>query len=225
MQVALVVTSAHELKGNPTGLWLEECAVPYYMFKDKGYEVVLVSPAGGPIPLDGNSLAGGFFVPDAKKFMHDGEAVGALSHTAKIEAVDWSSVDAMYMAGGHGTCVDFINNPPLKAAIETVYNAGKIVAADCHGPNALVDCQTKDGSPLVKDKVVTGFADSEEHAVKCAEVVPFLLESKFREQGGKYEKADADWGVKVCVDGNLITGQNPASSEACAKAVVTALSS
>ena len=197
--------------------------MPYYMFKEKGWEVMLVSPKGGPVPIDQGSLGGDFFVADAKKFLHDPEAVGALSHTTKVDAVDWSSVDAIYLAGGHGTCTDFVNNPSLKAAIETVFNAGKIVAADCHGPIALAECNKPDGSPLVKDKVVTGFADSEENAVQLEKIVPFLVEAKFREQGAKYEKAD-DWNSKVCVDGNLITGQNPASSEACAKAVVTALS-
>jgi putative intracellular protease/amidase len=208
VKVVLVCTSASELNGHPTGLWLEECAVPYYMFKEKGFEVVLASPAGGPIPIDQNSLGGDFFVADAKTFMHDAEAVGALSHTVKLDAVDWSTVDAIYLAGGHGTCVDFINNAALKSAIETVFNANKIVACDCHGPIALAECTKADGSPLVKDKVVTGFADSEEVAVQLDKIVPFLVESKFREQGAKYEKA-GDWQVKVCVDGNLITGQNP----------------
>jgi putative intracellular protease/amidase len=173
------------------------------MFKEKGHEVMLVSPKGGPVPIDKGSLGGDFFVPDAKKFLHDADAVGELSHTTKVEDVDWSTVDAIYMAGGHGTCVDFVNNASLKAAIETVYNADKIVAADCHGPIALADCNKADGSPLVKDKVVTGFADSEEHAVQLEKIVPFLVESKFREQGAKYEKA-ADWNVKVCVDGKQI---------------------
>mmetsp|Transcript_41455 Transcript_41455/g.99326 ORF Transcript_41455/g.99326 Transcript_41455/m.99326 type:complete len:226 (-) Transcript_41455:961-1638(-) len=224
MKVVLVSTSASELQGHPTGLWLEEFATPYYMFKEKGYDVVMASPAGGAIPIDGNSLGGDFFVDDAKKFLHDAEAMGAFSHTVKLDTVDFSTADAIYLAGGHGTCVDFVNNPALKSAIETLFNANKIVACDCHGPIALADCVKADGSPLVKDKVVTGFADSEEIAVQLEKIVPFLVESKFREQGAKYEKAD-DWNVKVCVDGNLITGQNPASSHECAKAVVTALSS
>jgi len=154
---------------------------------------------------------------------HDPEAVGAMSHTVKLDTIDFSDgVDAIYMSGGHGTCVDYIDNPALKAAIESMYASGKVVAADCHGPLCLVDCVKPDGSPLVKDKTVTGFANSEEVAVKLDKVVPFLLETRFKEQGAKYEKED-DWNVKVCVDGNLVTGQNPQSSEACAKAVINLL--
>ena len=185
--------------------------------------MVLASPAGGPIPIDQNSLGEGSFTSDAKKFMHDAEALGAMSHSVKLDAIDFGDgVDAIYLAGGHGVDVDFINNTALKAAIENLFASGKVVAADCHGPVGLVDCVKPDGSALVKDKTVTGFSDSEEKAVQLDQLVPFLLETRFREQGAKYEKTD-DWGVHVCVDGNLVTGQNPASSEACAKAVINLL--
>lgn len=125
---------------------------------------------------------------------------------------------AIYLTGGHGTCIDFIDSKALKAAVETVYANDKIVAADCHGPVGLAGCNKPDGTPLVAGKVVTGFTNSEEDAVQLTEKVPFLIETKFIEQGAKYEKGD-DWAPKVCVDGKLVTGQNPASSEACAKEV------
>jgi putative intracellular protease/amidase len=177
------------------------------------------------VPIDQNSLGEGFFTADSKKFMHDMEAVGALSHTKSLGSIDFSTVDALYMAGGHGTCVDYVNNPTLKGIIEKLYAEGKIVAADCHGPIGLAECMKPDGkTPLVKDMVVTGFADSEENAVQLSSIVPFLIETRFKELGAKYEKAEEDWQSKVCVDGNLVTGQNPASSEECAKAVLGLLS-
>ena len=222
-QIVLVCTSAPVLQGHPTGLWLEEAATPYYLFRASGLEVVLASPAGGPVPIDQNSMGGDFLTADCQKFLHDAEAVGALSHTVKLSDVDWSTVDGIYLTGGHGVCVDYINNATLKSAIETLYNADKVVAADCHGPIALADCCKPDGTPLVAGKCVTGFADSEEYAVQLASIVPFLIETKFVEQGAKYEKAASDWHPKVCVDGKLVTGQNPASSKDCAQAVVDLL--
>ena len=69
----------------------------------------------------------------------------------------------------------------------------------------------------MKDKVVTGFKDSEEEGVGLVDICPFLLESKLKEMGSKYECAD-NWTAKVCVDGKLVTGQNPASSHAFAAA-------
>lgn len=50
LQILIVATSAPELKGYPTGLWLEEIAAPYFIFMEAGYEITIASPAGGPIP-------------------------------------------------------------------------------------------------------------------------------------------------------------------------------
>lgn len=224
-KIVIVSTSATILKGHDTGLWIEELATPYYLFKKAGYEVTVSSPAGGAIPIDKNSMADGFFTDEAQKFMHDAEAVGQLSHSTKLDSIDFSSgIDAIFLCGGHGTCVDFVANSALKSAIETLYAADKIVSAVCHGPNGLPQCNKPDGTPLVKDKVVAGFSDAEEIAVGLHDKVPFMLEAKLKELGAKYERAD-DWNSKVCVDGNLVTGQNPQSSEACAAAVISALSS
>eukprot|EP00923_Selenidium_pygospionis_P019234 GHVN01033661.1.p1 GENE.GHVN01033661.1~~GHVN01033661.1.p1 ORF type:complete len:226 (-),score=16.12 GHVN01033661.1:88-765(-) len=220
--VVIVSTSAPKLKSHDTGLWLEELAAPYYEFLAKGYDVTIASPKGGPVPIDSASLAEGVFTDCAKKFMHDPIAVGRLSHTTKLSEVSLGSVDALFMAGGHGTGTDFIAQPSLKTAIETVFNSKKVVAAVCHGPTCFAECVKGDGKPLVSGLKVTGFSNVEEEMVKLTNHVPFSLEDKLIELGGIYEKADA-WNPKVCVDGNLVTGQNPQSSEACAKAVVDIL--
>jgi putative intracellular protease/amidase len=107
--------------------------------------------------------------------------------------------------------------------IETMYAAGKPVAAVCHAPGVLRHAKAPDGSPLVRDKPVTGFANSEEAAVGLAEVVPFLVEDMLKKNGGKYSKGP-DWQSHVVIAANLITGQNPASSEAAAKALLSRLS-
>lgn len=169
-------------------------------------------------------MGDGFFTDAAKKFMHDGDAIGQLCHSTKLEAINFADdVDAIFFCGGHGTCVDFHANATVKSSIETMYAANKIVAAVCHGPMSLPQCNKPDGTPLVQGKVVTAFKDSEEIAVALQDKVPFMLESKLKEQGAKYESAD-DWNSKVCVDGKLVTGQNPQSSEACAAAVISLLS-
>jgi putative intracellular protease/amidase len=222
VKIVILSTSAAYLGEHPTGVWLEEVASPYYHFKGKGHEVVLASIAGGAVPIDGGSLAGDFFTDACKKFMHDGEAVAALGHTVKLTALDLNSVDVLYLAGGHGTCVDFADNKDLKKAIETIYAAKKIVAADCHGPIALAQCNKPDGTPLVKGLKCTGFSNSEEDAVQLTSAVPFLIETRFKEQGGKYE-AKPDWNSHATVDGNLICGQNPQSSDECALAVIAFL--
>jgi putative intracellular protease/amidase len=248
----MICTSTQDWEGQKTGLWLEELAAPYYIFRDKGYQVIIASPLGGEIPIDGGSLTGDFYTPACKRFMEAGEKSGdALSDATKnnedtlakltnsIQLADIDvhkeHIDAIFLCGGHGTCVDFVNNPVLTHLVETTYNAGKLVAAVCHGPNGLIDAtaprqdDTGDiiagpNGPLVYGKIVTGFCNTEEHAVGCATKVPFLLETKLLDLGGQYEKAAAgDWASHVCVDGNLLTGQNPASSAPLAHAMTKIL--
>jgi len=195
-------------------------------------DVDMANMTGGPSPIDAGSMGEGFFTDAAKKFMHDPVGFGKFMHQIPLPSLvsKWNcgaadglmSYDALYLSGGHGTCTDFVDNPTLKASIEGMLAAGKVVAADCHGPIALAQCLKPSGEPLVKDLVVTGFNNSEEAAVQQTGNVPFLIESKFVELGAKYEKGD-DWSSKCCTDGNLVTGQNPQSSEACAKAVLAKL--
>ena len=149
-----------------------------------------------------------------------------MSHTTKVSDIDFSTegdIDVIFMCGGYGTCIDFHTNPPLKAAIESMYNANKTVVAVCHGPVCLVDCVKEDGTPLLEGKEVTVFSDAEEEMAGMVDKLPFLVESKFRELGAKYVKATDPWVSHVCADGNLITGQNPASSIGCAKKVISML--
>lgn len=222
VKVVIVNTSAAFLGDHPTGLWLEETAAPYYVFKEAGFEVVLASTKGGPVPIDAGSMGEGFFTDAAKKFMHDAAAYGALAHSVALKDVDFGSVDCIYLSGGHGTCVDFVDNAELKAAVEKVYSSDKVVAADCHGPIGLAHCCKPDGTPIVAGVKCTGFSNSEEDAVGLTKAVPFLIETKFKEQGAEWS-VGADWNSNVAVAGKLITGQNPQSSDECAKAVVAAL--
>jgi len=226
-KIVLVATSASELSGHPTGLWLEELASPYYTFLNSGCkaeDVIIASPNGGPVPIDEGSLGDYFFTDPAKKFMHDAIAIGKLSHSVPIGDIDFGEdVSAIFLAGGHGTCTDFVSCPPLQKAIETLYASDKVVAAVCHGPMGLSGCiRTDDGKPLVEGKIVTAFSNAEEEAVQKTSLVPFLLEDKMKSLGATYESGDM-WTSKVCVDGKLVTGQNPQSSEECAKAVVKLL--
>ena len=193
------------------------------MFQEKGYDLVVASSTGGPVPIDTASMSEGFFTEAAKKLMMDASAFDTLSHSVKLDSLSFpGDFDALFVPGGHGAAVDFVNNPTMKAAIESMYAAGKIVASVCHGPMCLIECVKPDGSPLVAGMTVTGFTDSEEAAVGKTDIVPYLIESKFIEQGASYEKG-ADWSSKTCADGNLITGQNPQSSEAAAELVIKAL--
>lgn len=224
MKILVVLTSHDQLgdTGRKTGFWLEEFAAPYYVFKDAGVEMTLASPKGGQPPLDPKSDDPDSQTEATRRFKQDNEAQAALAKTAKLSTVSAEDYGAVFYPGGHGPLWDLAEDPQSISLIETMYAAGKPVVAVCHAPGALRHTKTPDGSPLVRDKHVTGFANSEEAAVGLTEVVPFLVEETLKKNGGKYSKGP-DWQSHVVVAANLITGQNPASSEAAAKALLSRL--
>ncbi|MES2634464.1 MAG: type 1 glutamine amidotransferase domain-containing protein [Pseudomonadota bacterium] len=224
MKILMVLTSHDKLgdTGKKTGFWLEEFAAPYYVFKDAGAEITLASPKGGQPPLDPKSDAPDAQTDATRRFKSDTAAQAALASTLKLRDVSGDDFDAVFYPGGHGPLWDLAEDADSIALIESMAAAGKVVSAVCHAPGALRRVRAKDGSPLVKGKQVTGFTNSEEDASQLTKIVPFLVEDMLVENGGQYSKA-ADWQPHVVTDGKLITGQNPASSEPAARAVLAQL--
>jgi len=224
MKILMILTSHDKLgdTGKKTGLWLEEFAAPYYIFKDSGAEVVLASPKGGQSPLDPKSDAPDLQTSAILRFKGDKEAQQVLANTVNLSKIKAEDFDAVFYPGGHGPLWDLSEDRDSISLIETFYGAGKPVAAVCHGPAVFLHTKATDGSPLVQGKSVTGFANSEEAAVGLTSIVPFLVEDILKKNGAKYSKAD-DWQSYIVTDGNLITGQNPASSEAAAEALLNRL--
>lgn len=224
MKILMVLTSHAELgnTGKKTGFWLEEFAAPYYVFKDAGVDLTLASPLGGQPPLDPKSDEPDSQTEATRRFKADIPAQDALAHSVKLSSVSAETFDAVFYPGGHGPLWDLAEDADSINLIETLYAADKIVAAVCHAPGVLRHTKAANGSPLVKGKQVTGFSNTEEAAAQLTDVVPFLVEDALGENGGIYSKA-ADWQPHVVADGNLITGQNPASSEAAAHEVLRQL--
>jgi len=221
MKILLVLTSHDELgnTGHKTGFWLEEFATPYYIFKDANADITLASPNGGQPPLDPKSDEPDFQTEATERFKKDADAQAVLANTLKLSDISADDYDAVFYPGGHGPLWDLAEDQNSIALIESMYSAGKPVAAVCHAPAVFRHTKAPDGSPLIKGKSVTGFSNTEEDAVQLSEVVPFLLEDELKAKGANYSKAD-DWHPYAITDGNLITGQNPASSDPVAKAVL-----
>jgi putative intracellular protease/amidase len=213
MRVLVVLTSHAQLgnTGKQTGFWLEEFAAPYYVLKDAGAAVTLASPKGGQPPLDPASDLPENQTDSTRRFREDAEAQAELAHTRVLGQLSANDFDAVFYPGGHGPMWDLPDNTESIALLEAFVRAGKPVGAVCHAPAALVNVRTPSGEYLVRMKRVTGFSNTEETAVGLSAVVPFLLEDRLKERGGLYSKA-ADWAPHVEVDGQLVTGQNPASS-------------
>jgi putative intracellular protease/amidase len=223
MKILMVFTS-HDILGSTgrkTGFWLEEGAAPYYVFRDAGADLTLVSPKGGQPPIDPKSDLPENQTAAMARFKEDRAAQKVFATTKMLSEVRSDDFDAVFYPGGHGPMWDLVDNPESIKLIESFYNSGKPVAAVCHAP-AVLHRVTYQGASIVKGKRVTGFTNTEEEEVQLTKVVPFLVEDELKRLGGLYEKKP-NWESFAITDGRLITGQNPASSTAGAQALIKLL--
>jgi putative intracellular protease/amidase len=224
MKILIVLTSHSDLgnTGEKTGFWIEEFAAPYYVLVDAGAIITIASPKGGQPPVDPKSEEADAQTPATKRFFQDLLAIDKVANTLKLKDVNNNDYDAVFYPGGHGPLWDLANDAISIELIEKFYNSQKPIAFVCHAPAALIKVKAENGQPLVMGKKVTGFSDTEEEVVGLTKVVPFLLEDELKKLGAHYSKG-SDWASHVERDGLLITGQNPASSEAVAHLLLKAL--
>lgn len=224
MKVLVVLTSHDQLgdTGSKTGFWLEELAAPYYELRAAGADLTLASPSGGQPPLDPKSNEPDFQTDQTRRFEADPDATAALANTVRLDSVSADDFDAVFYPGGHGPLWDLAEDKNSAHLIEATLRAGKPVALVCHAPGVLRHVTNEDGTPLVQNKQVTGFTNTEEEVMGLTDVVPFLVEDILTEQGGIYTET-VDFGSHVVQDGLLITGQNPNSSSAAASTLVAEL--
>lgn len=224
MKILMVLTSHDELgdTGKKTGFWLEEFAAPYYVLKDAGAEITLASPKGGQPPLDPSSDTEDAQTDATDRFKNDEAAQKALSETHVLSGIDDTEYDAVFYPGGHGPLWDLAEDKDSIALLQAFDRSDRPIGAVCHAPAIFKNTKGEDGTPLVSGKTVTGFTNSEEEAVGLTDVVPFLVEDMLKANGADYQKGD-DWASFVTVDGKLVTGQNPGSSEEAARKLLDLL--
>ena len=225
LRILIVVTSHAAMgdTGKPTGVWLEELAVPYMRFIGAGADLTVTSIMGGKIPLDPRSTPPtGPEAPVVERFLADPAVARTLAHSTPLEAVDATRFDAVFLPGGHGTMFDFPVSLALASAVSRAWSAGRVVAAVCHGPAGLIGAVDSDGKPVVAGRRVSAFTNAEEEAVGLTRAVPFLLQSKLESLGAKMETGPKFEPFAIA-DGRLVTGQNPASARRTADLTLEAI--
>ncbi|WP_026858274.1 type 1 glutamine amidotransferase domain-containing protein [Jeotgalicoccus psychrophilus] len=217
--VLIMVTNADTIAGNknkPTGVWLSEAAEPYIAFQGAGFKVDIASPKGGEVPIDPNSVENG---NDDEKFT---EVTKLLQNTPRIGDLVYENYDAIFLAGGHGAMFDFPGDADIQNIMAYFKDNGRVISAVCHGPAAFANAKTKDGKYLVDGIKLTAFTNEEEDGANLSEDMPFMLQTKLEENGAGFVKGAAGE-ENVVSSGNFVTGQNPASSQAVAEAVINRL--
>lgn len=225
MKKVLIVLPSHDQLGNTgqkTGFWLEEFTDPYYKFIDSGYEVTIASPRGGKPPVDPKSTQKENQSESTQRFERDKSAQVKLENTLVLSQVSANDYDTLFLPGGHGPMWDLSSDENMKKIVEDFYSDKKVVSAVCHGPAGLLQATDRNGNSILKGKKITGFTNNEESAVGLTKTVPFSLENRMKELGGKFEKGQ-DFKPFVISDGQLITGQNPKSALPAAEKVIEIL--
>ncbi|KAF9569055.1 class I glutamine amidotransferase-like protein [Agrocybe pediades] len=223
--VLFVLTSADKtVTGKPAGWYLPEAAHPYYLINPH-YNVEFASPKGGDAPIDKSSIDAFSNDEESVKFLKDPVVKSKIEHTKKLSEVNVDEYDAIFYVGGHGPVMDLPTDPDNIKLVSQFWTSGKIVSAVCHGPAALVGGVDGSGKSISAGKNTTGFSNEEESLFGTVEEVPFSLEDKIVELGGNFLKSDKAYGVKVVVDGRLVTGANPASAGPVAEALLKVLQS
>jgi putative intracellular protease/amidase len=224
MNILFVLTSHDKLgdTGKKTGFWVEEFANPYYTLLDTGATITIATPKGGAAPIDPSSDAPDAATAATDRYNKDEATKSLIANTKVLADMNPDDFDAVFYPGGHGPLWDLTNDKVSVALIEKFDRQEKPIAFVCHAPAVLKDVKNADGTPLVKGKKVTGFTNKEEAAVGLTEVVPLLLEDMLIENGALYSNGE-DWAPYAVQDGNLITGQNPASSELVADKLLASL--
>lgn len=224
-RILAIVTSADRYRktGHRTGLWLGELTHVYDALTAAGRAVDIRSVAGGRVPLDPVSLMPPVLkLGDTDERYEDPAFMALLDDTATLAGVEAEHYDAVFLAGGHGAMFDFLGGDVARV-VGAFADAGKVVAAVCHGPVGLLDVPLAAGGTLLQGRRVTGFSWTEEKAAGRADAVPFSLQRRLETEAGADRRARLPMGRKVVVDGNLITGQNPTSAAGVGRAIVKAL--
>lgn len=220
-KILIIVSNANAIGPNNrrTGTFLPEVAHPYAEFAKANYQIDFASLTGDTPYLDALNLAND---PDNLLFL-TGQGWETMQKAVKLSDINVSKYDAIFIPGGLAPMVDMPENELLKKVVKETYERNAVVGAVCHGPVSLLNVKLSNGTYLVNGKNMTSFTDEEEKGYAIADV-PFLLESALTKQGAKFHAA-ANWSAHSIADGNLVTGQNPASAKGVAEKMIVILES
>ncbi len=218
-KVLIIVSNANSIgpENRRTGTFLPEVAHPYAEFDKADFQIDFASLNGDTPYLDGLNLAND---PENLSFL-TGDGWVAMQQAKKLDDVDVSTYDAIFVPGGLAPMVDMPENPLLKKVIAETYERNAVVGAVCHGPVSLLNVKLSDGSYLISGKKITSFTTAEEDNYARPDV-PFDLQTALADQGAIFQEA-SPWSANSIQDGNLVTGQNPASAKGVSEKIVALL--
>jgi len=225
---ALIITTSQDRlgeNGSMTGVFGSEMTAPYYEFSDGGMKVDLASIKGGPIPIDPMSFK--WFIKSEydDRYLKDLDFQRKVSHSLRIDDIDFTSYDIIYLAGGWGAAYDLGTSEVLGRKMSQAFGAGKVIGGVCHGPLGLLLAKDENGAPLVKGRRLTAVTDKQVQELGIT-MTPQHPERELRAAGARFESQKAFRDIFAnhsVVEGRLVTGQNQnAGAEVANKMIMTA---
>lgn len=225
---ALIITTSHDVLGNTgkkTGVYASEMTVPYYEFLDAQMKVDLASIQGGNIPVEPVSIKWPVATGADKRYLTDDDFKNKAKNSLKIEDVDFTQYDIIYIAGGWGASYDLGISEILGAKITEANAKNILLGSVCHGALGFLKAKKENGESLLKDRRVTGVTNKQVKELGI-EITPMHPETEIKKAGAKYESKNAFQDVFAnysVIDGNLVTGQNQNAGKEVAQKMMNIL--
>lgn len=210
---ALIIATSHDRLGeggDETGVFGSELTAPYYELGQGRVAVDIASIKGGPIPFDPKSFGRMLRTHYDERFLEDPVLQAKVENSKRINDVDFTQYDIIYLAGGWGAAYDLGQSEVLGQKITEAWTGGKVVGGVCHGSLGLLQAKDEKGQPLVRGRRVTGVTNKQVEELGIS-ITPMHPERELRAAGAVFESATAFrdfFANHVVVDERLVTGQN-----------------
>jgi putative intracellular protease/amidase len=224
----LVITTSHDTlgeSGKATGVYASEMTWPYYEFLDANMQVDVASVKGGEIPIEPVSLRWPLAMSADKRYLADPDFQDKVKNSLKIDDVDFTQYDLIYMAGGWGAAYDLGTSEVLGRKLSEAYADGAVLGSVCHGALGFLKATDANGEPLLKGRHATGVSDKQVRELGI-EITPQHPETELRKLGAIYESNTAFrdmFANLTVVDGRIVTGQNQNAGSETAQKMMTVL--
>ena len=230
---ALIITTSHnvlnapgETTGAPTGVFASEMTVPYYEFQDAGMHVDMASIEGGEIPIDPQSFLYMIKSEADKRYLNDEVFQDKVNQSLKIDEVDITAYDAIWLAGGWGAAYDLGQSEVLGLKIaEAYYAQTPVIGSVCHGALGLIQARDTLGNFLITGRAMTGVTDKQLDELGIT-MTPLHPETELRKKGVdfKFNTGNRDIFQTITVIDNeqrFVTGQNQNSGHETAQKMMS----
>ena len=207
----IIATNQDQLgDGRATGVLASELTAPYYEFQEGRMHVDVASIEGGEIPIDPISFNRIIKSEYEDRYLSDPILQEKVENSLKIDDLDFTEYDIIFLAGGWGAAYDLGYSETLGQKITEGYAEGAVVGGVCHGLLGLLNAKDENGDPLVEGRNITAVTDKQVRELRIT-ITPQHPETELRAAGANFESDTAFLDIfasHVVVDGRIVSGQN-----------------